>query len=395
MQILLFIVALILFTGLILVHEWGHFLAARRSGVDVEEFGLGFPPRAYGRKTKSGMILSLNWLPIGGFVKLKGEHDGDMRKGSFGAASLGAKTRIMLAGVAMNLLAAFAILTFLYAVGMPKLVTADQFGQDQFSIKSDSHISQQEVLAIYVEPNSPAAKAGLSNLDKIISLQSGGRLIKINQTDDLKKATKQLAGQPVTLVYDHDGNQLTKQVTLRPQAEVQASLKTDNPKGYLGVQPYNLQFIRSGWSAPVNAAGFMWQLTDLSFKGLWHAVSGLGSIVAGFATGNHAARVSGQSEASSQVGGPVAIVKILWSTGSIGYLYMLAIIAMVSLTLAIFNVLPIPALDGGRLFMILTSRLVFRRPLSKLIEERLVAGGMAVLLSLTLLITIVDIKRFL
>jgi regulator of sigma E protease len=105
--------------------------------------------------------------------------------------------------------------------------------------------------------------------------------------------------------------------------------------------------------------------------------------------------VSGQSAASGQVGGPVAILKILWSTGSIGYLYMLAIIGMISLTLAIFNILPIPALDGGRLFLILFSRGVLRKPLSRIMEERIVAAGMVVLLTMTLLITVVDIKRFL
>src|ERR1700688_301697 len=104
MQILLFALALFLFVGLVLIHEWGHFIVARRGGVDVEEFGLGFPPRALKKKLKSGMILSLNWLPLGGFVKLKGEHDFDTRRGSFGAASVGVKTRILLAGVTMNLI---------------------------------------------------------------------------------------------------------------------------------------------------------------------------------------------------------------------------------------------------------------------------------------------------
>src|SRR3954468_24073904 len=140
MQIFLFIVSILLFTSLVLIHEWGHFFIARRNGVEVEEFGLGFPPRAYSRKTKKGMILSFNWLPIGGFVKLKGEHDGDTRKGSFGAASLSAKTKILLAGVFMNLLVGLAILTVLAVIGLPRLITADQFGQDQFTVKSDTKI---------------------------------------------------------------------------------------------------------------------------------------------------------------------------------------------------------------------------------------------------------------
>src|SRR3982750_1478914 len=125
MQFIVFGLGLLLFISLILVHEWGHFIMARRNGVDVEEFGLGFPPRAYGKKRKSGMILSINWLPLGGFVKMKGEHDSDQRKGSFGAASLGAKTKIMLAGVTMNLIVGLALLTVLALIGMPKLITKD------------------------------------------------------------------------------------------------------------------------------------------------------------------------------------------------------------------------------------------------------------------------------
>jgi regulator of sigma E protease len=395
MQIFLFIVALILFTGLVIVHEWGHFIVARRNGVDVEEFGLGFPPRVVGKKLKSGMILSFNWLPIGGFVKLKGEHDGDTRKGSFGAATLGVKTKVLLAGVFMNLVVGIGILTVLAVIGLPKLVTVDQFGQDQYTVKSDTKVSKTAVLAIYIEPNSPAKRMGLASLDSIKSITAGGQTVNVNSPIDLKNATSKFAGQKVNVTYSHEGQDVTKTVQLRTKQEVQPSLKTDNPKGILGVEPYGLEFRRSTWSAPITALGFTWQMTELSFKGLGHAISGLGSTIAGATTGNTQARQNGQAQASSQVGGPVAIFKILWSTGSIGYQYMLVIIAMISLTLAIFNILPIPALDGGRLFMILISRLVLRKPLSRLAEERIVATGMVFLLTLTVLITIVDVKRFL
>jgi regulator of sigma E protease len=395
MQIFLFIVALILFTGLVIVHEWGHFIVARRNGIDVEEFGLGFPPRVVGKKLKSGMILSFNWLPIGGFVKLKGEHDGDTRKGSFGAATLGVKTKVLLAGVFMNLVVGIGILTVLAVIGLPKLVTVDQFGQDQYTVKSDTKVSKTAVLAIYIEPNSPAKRMGLASLDSIKSITAGGQTVNVNSPIDLKNATSKFAGQKVNVTYSHEGQDVTKTVQLRTKQEVQPSLKTDNPKGILGVEPYGLEFRRSTWSAPITALGFTWQMTELSFKGLGHAISGLGSTIAGATTGNTQARQNGQAQASSQVGGPVAIFKILWSTGSIGYQYMLVIIAMISLTLAIFNILPIPALDGGRLFMILISRLVLRKPLSRLAEERIVATGMVFLLTLTVLITIVDVKRFL
>ncbi len=394
MQIFIFIIAILLFAGLVLVHEWGHFIVARRNKVDVEEFGLGLPPTIKHIKTKSGMKLSLNWLPIGGFVKLKGEHDGDKRPHSFGAASLSVKSRILLAGVTMNLIAGLVILTVLAVIGMPKLITANQFGHDQFTVKSDTKISKKEVLAIYVEPGSPAQKAGLANLDRIQSISGGGKTIAITSEENIKQATSKFAGKTVTLVYYHDGKKITKTVTLRSPSEVEPTINTDHQKGYLGVEPYGLEFTRSTWSAPVVAAGFTWQLTVLSFQGLGHAISGLGSLIAGATTGNQQARQNGQAQATSQVGGPVAIFKILWGTGSIGYQYMLAIIALISLTLAIFNVLPIPALDGGRLFMILVSRGIFKKPLSKLAEERMVATGMALLLTLVVLITIVDVKRF-
>jgi regulator of sigma E protease len=329
MQIFLFTVAILLFIGLVLVHEWGHYIAARRNGVDVEEYGLGFPPRAWGKKLKNGMILSLNWLPLGGFVKLKGEYDADTRKGSFGAASLSAKTKILLAGVTMNLLVGLGLLTILALVGMPKLLDKDTIGEDQFTVASDN------------------------------------------------------------------GTTVTKETTLRSKAEVEASLKTNNPKGNLGVEdPVNIQIQRSTWSAPVVALGFTVQLTKLTFIGLGHALGGLGSTIAGLVTANKEARQNGQTSASSQVGGPIAIVAVLWGSGSYGVSFILWIIAVLSLTLAIMNILPIPALDGGRLFMILFSRGVLKKPLSKFAEERIVATGMAIILSLVVLITIVDVKRF-
>src|SRR5215211_2696202 len=111
MSILLLILGLVLFLLLVVVHEFGHFLAARRNGVEVEEFGIGFPPRAKVLTHRNNTIFSLNWLPLGGFVKLKGENDSDQEPGSFGAASLKTKIKIMMAGVALNVVAAFAILT--------------------------------------------------------------------------------------------------------------------------------------------------------------------------------------------------------------------------------------------------------------------------------------------
>lgn len=399
MQLLLFLLGFILFVGLVLVHEYGHYKVARRNGVGVDEFGLGIPPRAWSRRLKSGMLLSLNWLPLGGFVKLHGENDADRRKGTFGAASLGAKSRIMLAGVGMNFLTGLVILTFLALVGMPKLLTKDNVGQDQFTVASDTKIIKNKVIVSYVEPSSPAAAAGLRTQDQLVSLQAancaGATCAKLGSSSDVHGLTTQFAGQAVKIEYQRYGKLHQATTRLRSAGEVNASKKTNNPKGYLGIVPTDLQIRRSTWSAPIVALGFTKQLTILTFKGLGQALGGLGATIAGAVTGNHQARENGQDQASAQVGGPVAIMAVLWNGGALGIYFVLMIIAIVSLTLALMNVLPIPALDGGRLFMILVSRLVLRRPLSRKVEERIVGTSMALLLSLFVLITIVDVRRFL
>src|SRR6266568_5072552 len=129
MTVLLLILGLVLFVGLVVVHEFGHFIMARRNGVEVEEFGIGFPPRAKVLGKRNGTIYTLNWLPLGGFVKLKGEHDSDTEPGTFGAASVLAKTKIMLAGVVMNLVTALVLLTMLAIAGLPVLINKDNQNQ--------------------------------------------------------------------------------------------------------------------------------------------------------------------------------------------------------------------------------------------------------------------------
>ena len=389
MQILLFAVGFILFIWLILVHEWGHFVVARRNGVEVEEFGLGLPPRAWGKKLKSGMVLSLNWLPLGGFVKLKGEHDSDERPGSFGAASLWAKSRIMLAGVAMNLLVGLVLLSILAFIGIPKLI------DNQFSVASDTEIIHRQVLVGYIEPGSPAHRAGLSGSDVIKAVSADNQTVSVSSVEDLRRATQAFAGQTATLTLSHSGKQLEKTVSIRTSAEVEESKNSDRPKGYLGIVPNQLDVYRATWSAPIVALGFTRQLVVLTVQGLGHALGGLGSAIAGTLTGNKEARVSGQTEATAQVGGPVAIGALLWGGGSLGFNFMLMIIAVVSLSLAFMNILPLPVLDGGRLVMMAFSRGILKRPLSKKVEERLVGASMALLLILFALITIVDVKRFL
>jgi regulator of sigma E protease len=391
MAVLLLVIGLILFIGLVVVHEWGHFIMARRGGVEVEEFGIFFPPRLFKYKTKAGWNFTINLLPLGGFVKLKGEHDSDTEKGSFGAASLSTKTKIMAAGVVMNLITALILFTGIALVGMPKLI------DNQYTVKSDTQLIQQDLLVGYVEPGSPAAKAGLKSSDILRAIQLPGYTpVGITSAKELPAITKNFAGKTVYLYYErHELYHTVSKIklTLNTVDAVQKSVKAGQPIGYLGISPADFTLQRSTWSAPIVAVGLSAQITALTFQGLGHAVGGLGSLIAGAVTGNTAARQHGQTTASSQVSGPVGIFEILKSGSSLGYQYMLLIIAIISLTLAIMNILPIPALDGGRLWITLIARAV-KRPLSAHTEELVNIIGFAVLISLVIAITFVDVHRF-
>lgn len=394
MTIFLLLLGIFLFAALVIVHEFGHFTMARRNGVEVEEFGLGFPPRAKTITKKNGTAYTLNWLPLGGFVKLKGEHDADTGHGTFGAASIGAKVKIMLAGVVMNLSVALVLLTLLALTGMPSLINKANQGEAQFTVARDQHVVTQRVVVNYIEPGSPAAQAGMKELDSIRTITSpNGSVADIRTVPDLQDATKAGAGQTVTVGYVRDNQQRTVDVKLRSLAEVNASLSTDEPKGYIGVGLTDYQVNRYTWSAPIVAVGLTAQLTKLTVQGLGSAVAGLGKLIAGLVTGNSVARQTGQAQATEQVSGPLGIFFVLKVGAQEGVSMLLFIIAIISLTLAIMNVLPIPALDGGRLFVMLGYR-AFRRPLSQRTEELINGTGFAALMVLFLLITIVDVKRF-
>jgi regulator of sigma E protease len=381
MGIFLFILGLLMFIGLVLIHEWGHFIFARRNGVEVEEFGLGFPPRAKILTKKNGTVYTLNWLPLGGFVKLKGEHDIDTEPGTFGAASTSAKVKIMLAGVVMNLLTALFLFTVVALIGMPKLL------DNQFTVGSDTKTIQrpenENIVKIeQVVAGSPAEKAGLKSEDELLAING----VIIDTPQQVSDTTEANAGKTVQVTILRDNQETTQDITL------------NSTSPYLGIGPYSaekgLEIRRSTWSAPIVALGVTKDFTVATMKGLGSALAGLGSIISGFVTGNQEARQAGQSEASSQVAGPVGIFAVLYEISKQGIGLVMFIIALISLTLAIMNALPIPALDGGRLFVTLLFRFL-RKPLKPEVEERIHGTGFAVLMGLFVLITIVDVRRFL
>ncbi len=384
----LIILGLVLFLLLVVLHEFGHFIAARRGGVEVEEFGIGFPPTLFSKHFKNHRTkYTLNLLPLGGFVRLKGEHDSDSTPGSYGAARMKTKIKIMLAGVGMNFAIAWFMLLVLCIIGIPQLPLPG--GQEQFKIASDSHETSSSLFVSYVEPKSPADSAGLEVRDKIIKAAPVSCELRDNcdysftrfqDEKSLSGFTKANAGKEIRFeVIGGNGMAKTVYATLRSSEEVNSSKGTDTPKGYLGVVPYEYVIARSTWSAPIVAAGLTYQFSKVTLQGL-------GSAVKNLVIGN-------AHEASQNVSGPVGIFFVLKDGSSLGFRYVLLIVALLSLTLAIMNILPIPALDGGRLFVTLLFRKL-KRPLTPKMEERIHGTGFAALMILFVLITFVDVRRF-
>jgi regulator of sigma E protease len=294
----------------------------------------------------------------------------------------------------MNLLVAYILFMLLAFIGMPHLV------QNQFTVANDTTYLQRasyNTLANVVEKGSPAAHAGLKQDDTILAIGPSGHVQKLTDPSQLPALTQKYAGQGVQLRYKHDGKTVQKAVTIRSDAEVAAAAKQGKKVGHLGVSVYETQngltVTRSTWSAPIVAGGVMGQLTGLTFEGLGKAVAGLVGTIAGGLTNNTAAREAAQTEASSQVSGPVGIFFVFKYGAELGYKFMLMIVAVLSLTLAVMNILPIPALDGGRLWITLIAHAI-KKPLTARREELINAAGFLVLIGLIALVTLVDIKRF-
>ena len=400
------VVGLLCLMFLIVAHEFGHFLMARKSGVTVKEFGIGFPPRlfAWKRVKKSGkkgweklpkkdwgkdedsLIFSINALPIGGFCSMDGESDDDVRKGTFGSVSYWKKTKILFGGVLMNWLVAFLILTVLAWTGLPALL------DNQFSIKSDEHIEVVEPVTVAeVLENSPAEKAGFKSGD-IISYAGSTAILS---SDDLISFNNEHAGETVT--YELKRAESSSENPVYENHYLEVALNPADSDYLLGVtMNYGSVKTRYTWSAPVVGAGLTVQITGETFKGLWNLVVNLATGTVRQVSTDASVRQEGRaqiSEASEGVAGIVGIIggyfpSLVQSGPSLVFLFM----AVISISLACMNVLPIPALDGGRWLMITIARLR-RKKLSKETEQRIVAKTFVFLLILMALITVLDIIR--
>jgi regulator of sigma E protease len=347
--IVLFVVIL---GGLVLVHELGHFVTARLAGVRVLEFGIGFPPRARVLSRRGETLYTLNWLPIGGFVKLEGE-DGDDGSDprSFVRARLPIKLVILLAGVTMNLLVSFVIFAGIAVTGEPAV--GIQFG--------------------LVVPGSPAEQVGLVPGDTLVTVD-GRQYSAFDRrlpVDDLRA----LAGSEVLLGITHaNGSTDEVRVTLRTPATPD--------QGALGIGQLTGRQIGTIHRGLADAVGLGATRTVDAFGMI---LGGLGDLGASMVT-----NPTTPPPASGPVGIAVELGNILWSLGPLYVLYMAGLL---SANLALVNVLPFPPLDGGRMFVLILKALPGGTRISLRAERLTYAIGFVALFTFLIWVTVFDVIR--
>jgi len=384
MNILSILLGITVLSVLVIIHELGHYLVAKRNGVEVEEFGLGFPPKVWGKIMGRGIMrtyYSFNLLPLGGFVRLKGETTASNEPGSFGAASLWVKSKITYAGVAVNLVAAMLFLGIVAAIKMPVVF------DNQFMVATDSEILTDEMQIGLTNFNTPAEDAGLQPGDIVYKI---GPYV-VDDDASLRYALRQQAGDTVQIeYYDSSENQgVTSALDINSDDEAQQPLKNElgeivrdsegQPikQGYTGSVISRYQEFKATWSAPIVGV-----VSALQFS--WETLALLGDMVTNVFQGEFEAATAG-------VAGPVGIFYIFSQVDSLSTVLLLS--GIISLSLAVMNFLPIPALDGGRMAVTYLYNIT-NRELTAEKEEAIHGAGMAFLLIIVALITVVDVQRF-
>lgn len=363
-MLLLTILLFILIFGLIIfLHELGHFLVAKREGMTVREFAFGFPPRLYS-VVRGGTRFSINLLPIGGFVNILGEEEASSAGGSFTKQTPWSRLRVVVAGVVMNLLLAWFLLTiWLWAAPFSPAVDA--------------------IAVASVVKGSVAEQSGIKVNDFIVS----GDDVRFTSDVALHEFTASHKGQPVSFVVRRNGSALTIPATLgQNEAPLGVSIVD------IGKEIPHVIW----WHAPWDALVEMWGsiVMTLTFMGslvsfvVMKIVAFFGGLV-----GTAVNQPTNQSQLLDSVSGPIGIFSFLRQTITLGPAFVVRLAALLSLAVGMFNILPIPALDGGRAFFLFFEGIFGKRVVSHQVESWIHAAGFFVLIALIIVITILDIKK--
>lgn len=355
-MVLTIITFIIVLGVLILIHELGHFVAAKKAGVKVEEFAFGFPPKIWSKK-KGETTYVINAIPIGGYVKMLGELEKSNDKKAFENQSRWRRFVISIAGVTANIIFAWIILTAGFIIGMAPLVSSP----DAIPGKK---ISTEIVIAEVVK-DSPADKAGFTQGAYISSATTKDGTVDFASISQFSRFTASHRGETVVFNYKIDNQTSEKEVILSKDKE--ASL------GVLGIEH---SIVRVPWyRAPYVALRETYKITELTVMFLKDFFVKL------FSTG----------KVAEGVGGPVAIYVMTGAVVKIGIMAILQFIALLSINLALINILPFPALDGGRILFIILEAIARKKIIKERVEQIIHTVGFALLILLIVLITYKDI----
>jgi len=356
------IVFIIILSILVFVHEFGHYIVAKRKGLIVEEFGFGFPPRILKWK-KGETTYSINLIPFGGFVKILGE-EGEEKTNPRSFASQTVLTRILIvcAGVLMNMFLMMAILMFGNFVGLPKVI--------EDNIPTFATIKDLQIQILDVAKDSPADLAGLKAGDTILAIGLNNQNMEIiNEIEELQNFVQEHLGQEIILKIKHQDKILEKKILVRKfHPKNEGPIGIGLAKTAIVSYPFYL--------APIYGMRDSYLLTSNFLKALFLLFKNL--IVRGQIIG--------------EVGGPVQIALLVNEMTKMGFAFILQFTALLSLNLAILNILPFPALDGGRLLFLVIEG-IRKKPISANIEKIIHLTGFIILIILIILITIKDITK--
>lgn len=357
MTIIIFIIVL---GVLVFVHELGHFLAAKKAGCNVEEFSIGFPPRIW-KKKRGETTYTIGALPLGGYVKIKGENGGETDDPrSFVNKSFAWRSFIISAGVLMNVLLGYLLITAGLIIGVPTLV------DDEQKISKYATVSNRKLQIIQVIEDSPAQEVKLQIGDVIVSAEA----IEIETTQQLSSVLNSESKNSFDLIIERGETSFQTSITPVELTEIE--------KKGIGVG-----------LAETGTVSYPWYVAPII--GVQKTIHILWLIVSAFFTLLQQLFSSGSIEAD--VAGPVGIAVMTGEVAKQGFIQLLQFTALLSLNLAVINILPFPALDGGRFAMILIEK-IRRKKLNIKIESYIHATGFIVLLLLITLVTAKDIYTY-
>jgi regulator of sigma E protease len=364
-MILTLIIALFSLVALMVIHEFGHFIIAKKFGVRVDEFGIGYPPRLFGKKFGE-TLYSVNLLPLGAFVRIYGEEGGVDDYRSFVGQAIWKRVLIILGGVIAFWIASYIIFTVVFMIGADLPIS---------DAPADG-LTNVRVQIISTSQNSPAQNAGIQAGDIILQARSSSsEIIKIETVKSYQDFIKNNLAKEVFLTVKNSSG--VKEVSLTPRENPPAGQGSTG----IGLQRMATIINKSAWyMAPIDGAIYTWTTTIEALKGLYTTFSML------FAGKG--------APAGAEFAGPLGITVFLAQAANMGVGFFLYFIGSISVFIAIFNLFPIPALDGGKLIFLIIEK-IWRKPVPVRVEQIITAVFFFILIALSLFITIrFDIPRF-